>query len=94
MPRLGVNVFSLSLDGYGAGLDQNIDDPLGEHGLQLHEWMFPREPFARWRGWEGADRQVSMTTHPFLSAQGSACSTGSESVLISTSAPSWSPPRQ
>jgi dihydrofolate reductase len=45
MPRLRVHAFSLSLDGYGAGRNQNIDDPFGEGGLRLTEWMIPTRTF-------------------------------------------------
>ena len=40
MPKLRVHNFAISLDGYGAGPDQGVDDPLGVHGLDLHEWVF------------------------------------------------------
>jgi dihydrofolate reductase len=40
MTRLRVHSFSLSLDGYGAGPDQTLEDPLGAGGEQLHEWAF------------------------------------------------------
>jgi dihydrofolate reductase len=53
MPRLRVHAFSLSLDGYGAGPNQNIDDPLGEGGLRLHEWMVPTRTFRRMKGLDG-----------------------------------------
>src|ERR1700730_4008647 len=38
MPKLRVSSFSVSLDGYGAGPDQSLQDPLGVGGLALHEW--------------------------------------------------------
>jgi dihydrofolate reductase len=31
---------SMSLDGYVAGLNDSDANPLGDHGLRLHEWMF------------------------------------------------------
>ncbi|TQN41317.1 dihydrofolate reductase [Blastococcus colisei] len=40
MAELRVHNFSISLDGYGAGPRQDMDDPLGVGGEQLHEWMF------------------------------------------------------
>jgi hypothetical protein len=39
--ELRVHDFSISLDGYGAGPDQDVDNPLGVGGEQLHEWIFP-----------------------------------------------------
>lgn len=38
---------AVSLDGYAAGPDQSLDDPLGKGGERLHEWMFPVEPGER-----------------------------------------------
>lgn len=31
---------ALSLDGYSAGVNQSLENPLGEGGEQLHRWMF------------------------------------------------------
>ena len=45
MSRLRVNAFSVSLDGYGAGPDQSLKDPLGRRGEELHEWLFPTRTF-------------------------------------------------
>ena len=39
MSRLRVQSFSLSLDGYGAGPDQSLDNPLGVGGEALHDWI-------------------------------------------------------
>ena len=40
MPKLRVHNFSISLDGYGAGPDQSVEEPLGVGGEELHEWIF------------------------------------------------------
>jgi hypothetical protein len=40
MTELRVHNFSISLDGYGAGPHQSMDEPLGLGAEQLHEWMF------------------------------------------------------
>ena len=45
MSKLRVNCFTLSLDGYGAGLRQDRDNPLGVGGTQLHEWFYPTRTF-------------------------------------------------
>ena len=37
---------SMSLDGYVAGPNQTLEEPLGQGGEQLHEWIFP---LASWR---------------------------------------------
>jgi dihydrofolate reductase len=39
-PKLKVSSFSLSLDGYGAGPNQSLENPLGVGGTRLHEWAF------------------------------------------------------
>ena len=41
MSRLRVNCFSLSLDGFGAGPNQDLENPLGVGGLALHQWVLP-----------------------------------------------------
>jgi dihydrofolate reductase len=43
---------SISLDGYGAGPNQSLDNPIGEGGMRLHEWVFPT---AAWRGQQGLE---------------------------------------
>jgi dihydrofolate reductase len=45
MAKLRVHAFSVSLDGYGAGPGQDLDNPLGVGGKQLHEWVFPTRTF-------------------------------------------------
>ena len=40
MTQIRVNSFSISIDGYGAGPDQSIDNPLGVGGTDLHDWAF------------------------------------------------------
>jgi dihydrofolate reductase len=47
MSKLRVHSFSLSLEGYGAGPDQSIDNPLGVGGPALHGWAFPTQTFQR-----------------------------------------------
>lgn len=38
---------SISLDGYVAGPNQGLENPLGEGGLRLHEWVFATAAWAR-----------------------------------------------
>jgi dihydrofolate reductase len=47
MPKLRVHAFAISLDGYGAGPDQSLADPLGKGGTGLHQWFFPTRTFQR-----------------------------------------------
>ncbi|HWA36026.1 MAG TPA: dihydrofolate reductase family protein [Cyclobacteriaceae bacterium] len=50
MSKLKVSAFSVSLDGYGAGPDQNKEHPLGRRGHELHEWFFPTRVFQKMYG--------------------------------------------
>jgi len=44
---------SISLDGFVAGPNQSLDNPLGEGGMRLHEWVFPTASWRRHQGQEG-----------------------------------------
>ena len=50
MSRLRVSSFSISVDGYGAGPDQDLDNPLGVGGEGLHRWAFATRTFQRMFG--------------------------------------------
>ena len=39
MTRVRVEGFTVSLDGYGAGPNQDINNPLGLGGTELHQWL-------------------------------------------------------
>jgi dihydrofolate reductase len=45
MAKLRVESFTVSVDGFGAGLHQSLKDPLGVGGRRLHEWAFPTRTF-------------------------------------------------
>ena len=53
MPKVRVHCFAISLDGYGAGPNQDLDNPLGVGGLKLHEWVFPTRTFRQMHGDDG-----------------------------------------
>ena len=50
---------SMSLDGFVAGPNQSLDDPIGEGGLALHEWVFGLEAWRRGHGQPGGDVNAS-----------------------------------
>jgi len=50
LSKLKVSAFSVSIDGYGAGPDQSLQNPLGVGGEALHEWAFPTRTFQRMFG--------------------------------------------
>jgi dihydrofolate reductase len=45
----------MSLDGYVAGPNQSLDNPIGEGGLRLHEWVFSTASWRRRQGQEGGE---------------------------------------
>jgi dihydrofolate reductase len=54
---------SISLDGFVAGPNQSVENPIGEGGLRLHEWVFPTASWRRQQGMvggeDGADSDVA-----------------------------------
>jgi len=58
MSRLRVHGFTISLDGYGAGPDQSLENPLGVGGLSLHDWLVQVRTFKRMHGGEGGSTGV------------------------------------
>ncbi len=53
MPKLRVQSFALSLDGYGAGPRQDLANPLGLGGRALHDWLFATRTFRQMVGEDG-----------------------------------------
>jgi len=53
MSKLRVHGFSISLDGYGAGPNQDADNPLGIGGLELHNWLRGTRTFGQLFGGGG-----------------------------------------
>ena len=49
-PRLRVQSFSISIDGYSAGPNQDLQNPLGVNGLELMEWFFHTLVWRRMQG--------------------------------------------
>jgi dihydrofolate reductase len=58
MPKLRVASFSLSLDGYGAGPSQDLQNPLGVGGLALHAWAFETRRFKTMFGADGGSTGI------------------------------------
>jgi dihydrofolate reductase len=59
MARLRVHNFTVSLDGFAAGPWQSPENPLGEGGLQLHEWIFQTKSMHELQGRDGGETGVS-----------------------------------
>jgi dihydrofolate reductase len=45
--KVRVEAFSISIDGYGAGAEQSLQDPLGCGGEALHAWYIPTRSFQK-----------------------------------------------
>src|ERR1700756_1815094 len=58
MTKVRVAGFSVSLDGFGAGPEQSIEDPLGKRGLELHQWFFGTRTFRAMTGEGGGSDGV------------------------------------
>lgn len=58
MGKVKVAAFSISLDGFGAGLNQSRENPLGIGGEELHEWIFPTKMFRQMGKQEGGSEEI------------------------------------
>src|SRR5215831_17723850 len=56
--RVRVAGFSLSLDGFGAGPEQSLENPLGKRGLELHPWFIRTRSFQAMFGKSGGSGGV------------------------------------
>ncbi|MBI3886505.1 MAG: dihydrofolate reductase family protein [Opitutae bacterium] len=53
MTKLRVHCFTISLDGFGAGPNQDLDHPMGVGGRALHPWFFGTRTASQMFGLEG-----------------------------------------
>jgi dihydrofolate reductase len=51
--KVRVAAFTISVDGFGAGRDQSLAQPLGVNGERLHEWLVQTETFRQLTGGRG-----------------------------------------
>jgi len=51
--KLRIANFSISIDGFGAGPNQSIENPLGIGGEDLHQWFIPTQTFQQMGGKSG-----------------------------------------
>lgn len=58
MPKVRVSAFSVSLDGYGAGPGQSLENPLGIRGPELFEWFFSTHTWKQMHGKAGGSTGV------------------------------------
>lgn len=63
MPNVRVAGFSISLDGFGAGPGQSLEDPMGRCGTELHQWFWGTRTFramiGKGGGSEGLDERYA-----------------------------------
>jgi len=50
MGKVRVAGFAVSIDGFGAGPDQDLEHPLGKRGPELFQWFFPTRSFREMQG--------------------------------------------
>ncbi|MBV9493967.1 MAG: dihydrofolate reductase family protein [Acidobacteria bacterium] len=55
MSRVVVRSFSVSLDGFGAGPDQNLEHPLGVNGHEMFQWFMSTRTWNQMQGKEGGE---------------------------------------
>jgi len=53
MGRVRVGGFSVSLDGFGAGPEQSLENPLGKRGPEFFGWFFGTRTFKAMQGQDG-----------------------------------------
>jgi dihydrofolate reductase len=53
--RLRVHSFSISIDGFGAGPNQDLQNPLGINGPELFDWFFHTRTWQQMHGGEGGE---------------------------------------
>ncbi len=58
MPKLCVRSFAVSIDGYGAGPNQDLQNPLGVNGPELMEWFFQTQVWRRMHGQPGGETGI------------------------------------
>lgn len=58
MSKVRVAAFSVSLDGFGAGVRQDLENPLGVRGMELHAWFFGTDAFQKMHGGGGGARGI------------------------------------
>lgn len=58
MPKLRVQSFAVSIDGFGAGLGQDLENPLGVRGPELMEWYFQTRSWRKMHGRDGGETGI------------------------------------
>jgi len=56
--KLRVQSFAISIDGFGAGVNQDLQNPLGVKGPELMEWFFPTRMWRKMQGDDGGETGI------------------------------------
>jgi dihydrofolate reductase len=72
MSKVKVSAFSVSLDGFGAGPRQDLENPLGVRGFELHGWFQKTEVFRKMQqqpgGSQGVDNHFALDSFKNIGA--------------------------
>jgi len=58
MPKVRVAGFGISIDGFSAGTEQSLNDPLGKRGPEIFQWFFHTKTFRAMHGGEDGSTDV------------------------------------
>jgi dihydrofolate reductase len=58
MSKVRVAGFGISLDGFSAGIEQSLNDPLGKRGAEIFKWFFHTKTFCAMHGQEGGSTDM------------------------------------
>jgi dihydrofolate reductase len=58
MTKVKVAGFGVSLDGFAAGPDQSLENPLGVNGPEIFQWFFPTKTFRQMQGQDDGETGV------------------------------------
>ena len=58
MSKVRVAGFGVSIDGFSAGTEQSLKDPLGKRGPEIFQWFFPTRTFRTMHGMEGGSTGI------------------------------------
>lgn len=58
MPKVRVAGFGVSVDGFSAGIEQSLSNPLGKRGAEIFQWFFHTRTFCAMHGQEGGSLDV------------------------------------
>jgi dihydrofolate reductase len=58
MSKVRVAGFGVSLDGFSAGIEQSLSDPLGKRGTEIFQWFFHTRTFCSMHGRDGGSTDM------------------------------------